>query len=179
MTRRLRRSAFSVSNQLPVDSDIEIDDRREAREPSQFRWRNAGLVFVGGAVGTALREILTMTVPVASGVSVVTLGINVVGAFSLGVLVEALLTDRPRSSVRRALRVFVGTGLLGGFTTYGALAMDSARLIEANRPMTALGYSIGTIMVGAAAAWAGIVCAARRNAGAAGARRASRTRGEQ
>ena len=153
--------------QLPVDSDIEIDGDRESREPRRFRWPDGGLVFVGGAVGTALREAFTLSIPMIFGIPVATFVINVMGAFLLGVLVETLLRRDPIGKGWRARRLFFGTGILGGFTTYSALATESARLISADLTVTSIAYPVGTVVVGAFATWVGIVWAAARNMRAA------------
>lgn len=80
------------------------------------------LVIVGGAAGVALRALLIA--PFGAGahplvVPAVTLGINVVGSFLLGVLVGRVDDRHPH------LRALLGTGVLGGFTTYSAFAVQS------------------------------------------------------
>jgi len=114
-------------------------------------------------IGTAFREALTLTIPTVAGVPVVTLGINVVGAFFLGVLLETLLRHGNAENVRRVERLFFGTGMLGGFTTYSALATEAALLIGADRPSMSVAYLTGTVVLGAVATWAGIAWAAGRN----------------
>ena len=58
-------------------------------------------------------------------------------------------------------RLFVGTGFLGGFTTYSALALDTAALAGAGLAGHAAAYGLGTVVVGAAASLVGILVAAR------------------
>ncbi len=125
-------------------------------------WRYVGLVLVGGTVGTGLREVITLLTPRAAGVPVATVGINVVGAFLLGVLLEHLARSGPDTGTRRDLRLLIGAGGLGGFTTYSALATDTALLWSHGSIAVALLYSLGTLVVGAAASWAGIALASRR-----------------
>lgn len=72
------------------------------------------LVFAGGSVGTAARLAVGLAVPDAGGVPVATLLVNVLGALLIGILAARL----PQTT---GLRVFLGTGVLGGFTTYSAL----------------------------------------------------------
>ncbi len=121
-----------------------------------------GLVFVGGAVGTGARTALSAATPAASGVPVAVLGINVVGAFLLGVLLQRLHRAGPDQGRRRALRLLVGTGVLGGFTTYSALAADTAGLLVEGRGAAALLYAGGTLLLGLAAALAGLRCGGLR-----------------
>ena len=130
--------------------------RAVAARPVHLRWRSVGLVFAGGTAGTALRELLAISVPPVAGVAVVIVGINVLGAFLLGLLLETLTSRGPDEGRRRQLRLLLGTGLLGGFTTYSALATDTSLLLADNRLGAALLYALGTVLVGALASWAGI-----------------------
>ena len=59
-------------------------DPDAAPRPVHLRWPYLALVFAGGTVGTALRELLVLTAPPVAGVPVVIVGINIVGAFLLG-----------------------------------------------------------------------------------------------
>ncbi|PXA71796.1 CrcB family protein [Cryobacterium arcticum] len=128
--------------------------------PVHLRWQYLALVFAGGTVGTAARELLAITVPPVAGVAVVIVGINVVGAFLLGLLLETLARRGPDDGRRRSMRLLLGTGVLGGFTTYSALATDTSLLLAENRLGTALLYALGTLLVGAFTAWAGILTGA-------------------
>jgi fluoride exporter len=115
------------------------------------------LVFVGGAAGTLARAALGLLLLPVAGVPFATIAINVVGAFLLGVLLAALARRGPDVGLRRGLRVTLGTGLLGGFTTYSALATDTAGLSVGGHGLEAVCYGIGTVLAGLAASWAGIV----------------------
>ena len=131
--------------------------------PVHLRWQSIALVFAGGTVGTALRELLAIWVPPVAGVAVVIVGINVVGAFLLGLLMETLTSRGPDEGRRRQLRLLLGTGVLGGFTTYSALATDTGLLLADDRLGTALLYALGTVVVGALASLAGITLAGARH----------------
>ena len=128
--------------------------------PVHLHWRHILLVFAGGAMGTAVRYLLSSAVPPAAGVPVGTFGINVVGAFLLGWLLEALALRGPDTGRRRRLRLFAGTGILGGFTTYSAFAVDADGLIVAHQPGLSILYAAATIVVGALASVAGIALGA-------------------
>ncbi|WP_445444677.1 FluC/FEX family fluoride channel [Clavibacter sp. km3a] len=124
--------------------------------PVHLRGSSLGLVALGGAVGTGIREALALTWPApAGGLPVTILVINVVGAFALGVLLEALALRGPDEGRRLAVRLLVGTGVLGGFTTYSSLATDAAAL-TGSALGTALAYAALSLVVGAAASLAGI-----------------------
>lgn len=111
-------------------------------------WRDVVLVAVGGAIGTAARAGLTLALGDDLGPALVPL-INVVGAFAIGV-VFGFRARMPESSRAQRAQLFLGTGVLGGFTTYSALAVESADL-------TQLWWGAATVLVGTAAAWVGVV----------------------
>ena len=87
-----------------------------------IRASDIALVFVGGTIGTAARLAVTLWLGAGTGLAVV----NIVGAFLLGVL-TAVLTCSASERNRRA-NLLLGTGALGGFTTYSALAVAGADL---------------------------------------------------
>lgn len=136
--------------------------------PSRLRWGPIGLVALGGAIGTAVRAVLADLLPAVGGISWTILAINVVGAFCLGLLLEVLARRGPDVGRRRAVRLFVGTGVLGGFTTYSTLADDTARLLDDGRWGAGAGYALLTVVLGLAAVVAGLwVAALLRRPGAA------------
>lgn len=112
--------------------------------PAHLVLRRATQVAVGGMLGTAARLGLGMLIPDAAlGV----LAANIAGALVLGILTARL----PASD----LRIFLGTGVLGGFTTYSAFAVDSVQL-WASAPLLAVGYVVGSLVGGIAAAAVGL-----------------------
>lgn len=129
-----------------------------ACRPPHLRARSLGLVFVGGAAGTAARSGLSGAAPQLPGVPIAVLVINVVGAFLLGLLLDRLLRPGPDDVRRRDLRLLLGTGVLGGFTTYSALATDTAVLLAGGQVAAAAAYASGTLLLGLAAALAGLRC---------------------
>ena len=88
-----------------------------------------GLVVAGGVLGVALRELLLL--PFSTGqagadslvLPAATMGVNVVGSFALGIVIGRLGDRHPLA------RAFIGTGVLGGFTTYSAFAVQTAVLL--------------------------------------------------
>ena len=149
------------NRQLPVDRDLKAAEAATAPpRPVHLSAANVALVFVGGAAGTGLRYWISAVTPHWAGVPVATFGINVAGAFLLGVLLELLAGSKLSSSWSRGLRLGIGTGGLGGFTTYSALATDTVTLAAAH-PGRAAGYALATVLVGAVASIAGIWLARR------------------
>ncbi|SMQ72726.1 CrcB protein [Plantibacter sp. VKM Ac-1784] len=123
------------------------------------------MVALGGAIGTGAREAISFAIPPIGGVPVAILGINVVGAFLLGLLLESLLRRGPDAGRRRDLRLFLGTGVLGGFTTYSALAADSSVLLIEGSALVGVLYAAGSVLLGVLASWGGIVLARRVGGG--------------
>ena len=115
----------------------------------------AAAVFAGGTVGTALRAGIGLVVPSLHAVPVATIAINVVGAFALGLLLATLGRRGSDTGGRRTLRLLLGTGVLGGFTTFSALAVDTALLAGQGQAVEAVLYGAGTVLAGIAAAAAG------------------------
>jgi CrcB protein len=94
--------------------------------------------------------------PPVKGIPYTIFGINVLGAFLLGVLLQGLSRREPDLGRRRTLRLLLGTGFLGGFTTYSALATDSAALIGNGASGAGVAYALATVLAGAVATWCGI-----------------------
>jgi CrcB protein len=129
---------------------------------AQQSWANIGIVAVGGAVGTGLRYAISLSTPTPAAMPVATFGINVVGAFLLGLLLEGLAHHSRDDAPSRRIRLGIGTGGLGGFTTYSALATETVTLGAAH-PGLAIAYALGTMIIGAAASIAGIALARTLN----------------
>ncbi|WP_449279790.1 fluoride efflux transporter FluC [Leucobacter sp. GX0328] len=146
-----------------------MSDRERIRE----KLPDVALVALGGAVGTLMRYLLDGAIErgvggAVAGVPVGILAINVLGAFALALLVEGL---SPRGEDRwRATRLLVGTGMLGGFTTYSSLAAGTVGLMRNGGVISgasvglAAGYALATVVIGGLASWAGIIVGARLHA---------------
>ncbi|MDR0945654.1 MAG: CrcB family protein [Bifidobacteriaceae bacterium] len=131
-----------------------------------------GAVFVGGALGAAARAALPAT-GLGHGIPWGMFAVNAAGAFLLGFLTNWLAParpGRPRATARRArLKALLGTGAMGGFTTYSSFAVCLAALtlgagtggprlgVATGGPNAwpALAYGLGALLVGIAAAAAG------------------------
>ncbi|MCU1437844.1 MAG: CrcB family protein [Naasia sp.] len=121
-------------------------------------------VAVGGAAGTAARMGITNAIPVWD-LPFATLLVNVTGAFALGLLLAALGGSSSDTGPRRASRLLLGSGFLGGFTTYSQLALDAANLLFDGRGGLALLYAAATLALGIGAAAAGMLLARGRHSG--------------
>lgn len=116
-------------------------------------------VAIGGVVGTWLRWGASALFPVTEGTfPVTTFVVNMVGAACIGVVVVLFLDRRP---VRPVLHSLVGTGLLGGLTTFSAFSVESVELLRAGRTGVAAVYVVGSIILGVLLAWLSTVVTRR------------------
>jgi len=109
-------------------------------------------IAAGGAIGAAARYGAGQAWPVAAGAfPFTTMAVNVLGCGLIGVLmvlVGELWTGR------RLLRPFLGTGVLGGFTTFSTYAVDLQRLFATGHAGTAVTYLVATPIAALLAVWA-------------------------
>jgi len=122
---------------------------------SRERPRQLLAVLVGGTLGGAGREGLALALPADDGIPWAVLVANLLGAFLLGLVLTVLAARIPETRATRELRLLLGTGMLGGFTTYSALAVDTATL-GGTDPWLAAGYAVGSVILGLALAAAGV-----------------------
>ena len=141
-------------DELPLDPDLPVP--HDAERPLHLAPTALGAVFVGGVAGTAARYLAEETIRPWGAWPGATFLVNVVGAFVLGVLLEALARRGPDLGGRRRLRLLLGTGFLGAFTTYSALAVETVLLSRDGRPWLAAAYAAASLVVGVVAAAAGI-----------------------
>ncbi|GAB3033834.1 hypothetical protein GCM10027052_09100 [Parafrigoribacterium mesophilum] len=150
-----------LNGQPSIDGDLELAETPTAvPRPVHLHWRYLGLVLIGGSLGTAARYLLSTVIPDWHGLPLGTFAINVSGAFALGVLLESLIRRGADEGMRRTLRLLVGTGILGGFTTYSSFSVDTTGLLANDHLLLGLIYSAATLCIGAVAAAGGIVVGA-------------------
>jgi CrcB protein len=113
--------------------------------------RRFAVIAVGGALGSWMRWRLSVWFPVASGTfPTTTLAINLVGSAFIGVV---LVLSLDRRSPKFLTHSFVGTGLLGAFTTFSTFTVETAELLRASKPLVAAIYVLFSVAGGAAAAF--------------------------
>jgi len=97
------------------------------------------LVAAGGAIGASMRHLVNFAALrlIPSTLPMGTLMINIIGSFAMGVFIEILVR---RLGSSNELRLFVATGVLGGFTTFSAFSLDFAILWEKGAPQWAFAY---------------------------------------
>ena len=117
-------------------------------------WDIALAVSAGGAVGGLARLGLNTLLPRSgAGFPWATCIENVAGCLLIGVLMAYVLDVWPPSRYRRP---FLGTGVLGGFTTFSAYTSDTRALLQAGHAATALVYLAISLLLGLAAVVAGL-----------------------
>lgn len=116
-------------------------------------------VALGSALGGVGRYAVAKLWPsVPGGWPIATMSVNVIGSFVIGAL-SVWLTARAATdggaATSEAMRVFWMTGVLGGFTTYSAFALETVGLAAEGSPWRAAAYVGSTVVLCVAAAWAG------------------------
>ncbi|MGI9196943.1 MAG: fluoride efflux transporter FluC [Candidatus Nanopelagicales bacterium] len=120
-------------------------------EPS--RAQAFAAVAAGGAIGALARWGVDVAIE-ATGrhAAWATLSVNVAGCLLMGLLVSYVLSHPDRHGLWRP---FLGIGVLGGFTTFSAFAVDTVALILGGSPAWALAYLVASVAGSLAAVWAG------------------------
>lgn len=113
------------------------------------------LVALGGAIGAALRHLAGMASLrlLGAGFPWGTLFVNVIGSLAMGLLIAVLAR---RSGTPAEVRLFLATGILGGFTTFSAFSLDVAVLWERGELAAAAGYVLASVIVSILALFAGL-----------------------
>jgi fluoride exporter len=112
------------------------------------------LVFLGGGLGSAARHgVNLLAMRLGSPYPVGTFCINVLGSLIIGLLAEwfALRAQLPAN-----LRVFLITGIVGGFTTFSAFSLEIGLLHERGETLAAVTYAVASVLFGVAALFVGM-----------------------
>lgn len=115
------------------------------------------VISAGGVVGALARYGLGVALPhPRAGFPWATFGVNVSGCLLIGVLMVLVTDVWP---TQRLVRPFLGTGVLGGYTTFSTYILDTQQLLAAGAARTALVYLAGTLLAALVAVQAGITAA--------------------
>jgi len=103
------------------------------------------LVAAGGAIGASLRHLASFAALRLWGPNFPwgTMAINIAGSFAMGVFIEMLAR---RFGASNELRLFIATGVLGGFTTFSSFSLDFATLYERGSMLPALAYALVSVV---------------------------------
>ena len=118
---------------------------------SSFIW-----VALGGAVGSVARFGVNLTAPRLLGADFpwATLIVNILGSLMMGFL-AAFLAEKYADQAD--LRLFLLTGVLGGFTTFSAFSLDVFNLVQRGESSTAMIYASASVVLSIVAVFAGFV----------------------
>jgi CrcB protein len=113
------------------------------------------IVFLGAGIGGALRHGVNVGAAKLFGFGFPfgTLIVNIVGSFMMGAL-AGYFAFRP--GIGQHWRLFLTTGILGGFTTFSAFSLDAALLIERHSYALAAGYVVGSVAASLSALFFGL-----------------------
>ena len=133
-----------------------------------------GAIFLGGALGTLLRYLVPLAVAAVSQMPdeprelAATCAVNIIVAFLLGLITGIWAGRKAGPDSRNGhLKIFLGTGFCGGFTTYGTFVSQGTWLVYLAPSFGVAGYAraftyiFGSLGVGFAAAWLGVALGAR------------------
>lgn len=113
------------------------------------------IVFIGAGIGGVLRQGVNIATMRWFGPNFPwgTLTVNIVGSLVMGLIAEywALKSGLPQSA-----RLFLTTGILGGFTTFSTFSLDTATIFERGETWLALGYAVASLVLSVGALFLGL-----------------------
>ena len=120
------------------------------------------LVVAGGGIGAGLRHGLNIAAARWFGVEFPwgTLAVNVIGSFLIGAL-AAWFAFRGDNYTTNSLRLFLTTGILGGFTTFSAFSLEVALMVERRTYGQAFTYATASVLLSMSALFVGLLLARR------------------
>ena len=101
-------------------------------------------------LGSLIGRWLGTGFPYATGI------INITGAFTIGII-ATLFADRAMDN--ESLRLFLIVGILGGYTTFSSYSYEAVTLMQEDRWLAAIGYLVGSNVIGISACVAGVLVA--------------------
>jgi CrcB protein len=145
---RANRAPLAEISSHPPRSPVGSDS-------TPFSMKQILLVGLGGSIGSIVRWLLGSAIYLrfpAIKFPLATFAVNITGCLLIGIL--AGLVER-RGMLSEDARLFLMTGLCGGFTTFSAFANENAFLLRRGESATALIYIGGSIFAGLLAVWVG------------------------
>lgn len=116
---------------------------------------NYFLVFIGGGLGASLRHAINVGCARACGINFPygTFVINITGSLVMGIIAGYLAL---KGEASQPWRLFVMTGILGGYTTFSAFSLDTVTLYQRGEMGLALFYVLGSVVLSIAGLLAGL-----------------------
>ena len=150
-------SDTTTSGSVPhesMDSDVDLSIADQLREFGRGHRSVLAVIAVGGTLGSLARYQAGVIWPTATGTfPMTTFAVNVLGCLIIGIFMTVITEVW---TAHRLLRPFVGTGILGGFTTFSAYSLDIAGLLRTGHAAAALLYLLATAVGAIAAVAAGM-----------------------
>jgi CrcB protein len=114
------------------------------------------IVFIGAGIGGALRHGINVFMPrlAGAGFPYHTLTINVTGSLIMGLVAEYFAF---RGQLPQSWRLFLATGLLGGYTTFSAFSLETILLCERGQLLMAALYVVASVVLSVGALFTGLV----------------------
>ncbi len=109
------------------------------------------LVGIGGFLGSAARFAVSIIIK-SPALPLATLSVNILGSCIIGVVMGWSLHN---NQLQDDWRLFLASGLCGGFTTFSAFSMENIQLMQEGKIGLCLVYILGSVLLGMAAAWIG------------------------
>jgi CrcB protein len=132
--------------------DLDVISRWRAETPIVMNYL---LVFLGGGIGSSLRHTINMLCSRYFGTAFPyhTFLINITGSTIMGVIAGYLAF---KGAATQPFRMFLMTGILGGYTTFSAFSLDAALLYERGEVGLALLYVVGSVGLAIAGLFGGL-----------------------
>lgn len=121
----------------------------------------AFLIFIGGGLGALARWSFGLGTARLLGTAWPwgTLGVNVIGGFAMGLVMGHMLISGSSTTQSENYRLFLATGVLGGFTTFSAFSLETMTLFEAGRWLDGSLYVAASVVLSVGAVFAGMALA--------------------
>jgi len=112
------------------------------------------LIGSGGFVGSVLRYVVSQSVQnkFLSSFPYGTMSVNIIGSLLIGVVYGLV----EKGNLSPEARLFLATGILGGFTTFSAFTLDALNLLQEGLWLESVSYILLSVVLGVAAAFLGI-----------------------
>ncbi|WP_421091306.1 fluoride efflux transporter CrcB [Pseudochrobactrum sp. MP213Fo] len=118
------------------------------------------IVFLGAGLGGAARYAVSVLLARFTGFTVfpvATFTVNIIGSLLMGLLIGYFAARSDMGGVlAQNWKLFLTTGIMGGFTTFSAFSLETVLLLERGDGVTALVYVLSSVILGAAALLAGL-----------------------
>jgi len=113
--------------------------------------KNLLLVGLGGSIGSMARYAVSLLIR-SKSFPYATLSVNIIGSFIIGVVFAMSIKE---AGLSNNWRLFLATGICGGFTTFSAFSLENMELLQNGKIGMALSYIIFSILLGIIATFLG------------------------